>query len=276
MRTSLASVALAVLLCRPLANLEAQADSLIAVRLPVALPEAQARVTRAMIAEGLSVSDTTSGLVIGQGTEKGNTLNVKYAAVILARDSFSEVTISAVTTAKAQPGGARIERRVTSKLKDARNVWAAMQRIAERVVRAPPVSAYPATPALGESKGPPSVPSSTGGTGDLPPAADTNRVVGRTRANEQLVENVGFQQAAADVQRLGIVAHYRELRPDTLTVELGDAAFTSASLEYNLSRLYRAYRGTTDYGRGGALELQHGGRRVGLYTKSGLTWEAER
>jgi hypothetical protein len=85
MRTTLVTVALAMLLGQPLANLEGQADSLIAVRIPVALPEAQARVTRAMIAEGLSVSEPASGLVIAQGTEKGNSIDVKYTAVILAR-----------------------------------------------------------------------------------------------------------------------------------------------------------------------------------------------
>ena len=54
------------------------------------------------------------------------------------------------------------------------------------------------------------------------------------------------------------------------------AAFTAASTEYNLGRLYLAYRGTTDYTSSGALELQHGERRVGLYTKSGLSWDAGR
>jgi hypothetical protein len=101
-------------------------------------------------------------------------------------------------------------------------------------------------------------------------------VVGRIRSNEQLLTSVGFRRAIEDVQRLGIVIRYRELRPDTLSLELGNAAFTGASTEYNLGRLYLAYRGTTDYSSGGALDLQHGERRVGLYTKSGLSWEAVR
>jgi hypothetical protein len=41
-------------------------------------------------------------------------------------------------------------------------------------------------------------------------------------------------------------------------------------------RLHLAYRGATDYSSGGALDLQQGERRVGLYTKSGLSWEAVR
>jgi hypothetical protein len=113
--------------------------------------------------------------------------------------------------------------------------------------------------------------------GDLPgasaplpsPAADI-------RTNDQLLANVGFRSAVDDVRRLDIVTDFRELRPDTLTVDLGDGAFTSASTEYNLGRLYLAYRGTTDYSGEGALELQHDGRRVGLYVPGRLTWEAVR
>jgi hypothetical protein len=70
-----------------------------------------------------------------------------------------------------------------------------------------------------------------------------------------------------------LISGFHELRPDTLTVELDEGAFTSASVEYNLGRLYLAYRGTTDYSSQGALELQQEGRRVGLYTQSGVRWE---
>jgi hypothetical protein len=73
-----------------------------------------------------------------------------------------------------------------------------------------------------------------------------------------------------------MVIHYQELRPDTLSLQLGDAAFTAASTEHNLGRLYSAYRGTTHHGPGAALELLHGERRVGLYTWTGLSWEAVR
>jgi hypothetical protein len=267
MRTSLAMVTLAVFLGRPIAALEAQADSVIAVRIAVDLPEAQARVTRAMIAEGLSVLETASGLVIAQGTAKGNSIDVKYTAVILPAASFSDVAISAVATAKAQLAGAKIEGRVTSKLKGGKDVWARMQRIAERTTRAPPVSAYPPTPALAPPMLDPSAQTAP---------TETTHVVGRIRTNEQLLTSIAFRRAIEDVQRLGIVIHYQELRPDTLSLELGDAAFTAASTEYNLGRLYLAYRGTTHYSAGGALELQHGERQVGLYTKAGLSWEGAR
>jgi hypothetical protein len=96
------------------------------------------------------------------------------------------------------------------------------------------------------------------------------------RTNDQLLQNLNFRSAVDDVLRLEIITGVRELRPDTLTVDLGDGAFTSASTEYNLGRLYLAYRGTTDYSGEGALELQHDGRRVGLYVPGRLTWEAVR
>jgi transposase len=119
-------------------------------------------------------------------------------------------------------------------------------------------------------------------TSPAPARATPNRApgspwsAGQARTNDQLLESVGFRHAISDVHRLEIVAGYRELRPDTLTVELDDAAFTSASAEHNLARLYLAYRETTHYSSEGVLELRHDGRRVGWYTRGGLTWEAVR
>jgi hypothetical protein len=132
---------------------------------------------------------------------------------------------------------------------------------------------------------PPGLPQQHGESATSPPAAagDLPGVsapppapAGGIRTNDQLLANVGFRSAVDDVRRLDIVTDFRELRPDTLTVDLGDGAFTSASTEYNLGRLYLAYRGTTDYSGEGALELQHDGRRVGLYVPGRLTWEAVR
>jgi hypothetical protein len=109
----------------------AQGDSSITARIAAAPSEAQTRIARAMMAEGLAVAGpTTVGMVVAQGTEKGNSIDVRYTAVILPVDSMSEVTLTAIATAKAQFAGTRVERRVTSKLKGARDVWARLQRIA--------------------------------------------------------------------------------------------------------------------------------------------------
>jgi hypothetical protein len=92
------------------------------------------------------------------------------------------------------------------------------------------------------------------------------------RANEELLANETFQRTVADVMRLGIVARFCETRPDTLTLDLGEGAFTSASTEYNLSRLYAAYRALTEYSPETALELRHEDRLAGWYTVGGLSW----
>jgi hypothetical protein len=92
------------------------------------------------------------------------------------------------------------------------------------------------------------------------------------RPNQDLMSSETFQRAMADVLRLGIATRFCELRPDTLTLDLGDGASTSASTEYNLSRLYAAYRALTEYSPGTALELLDQDRLAGWYTIGGLSW----
>jgi hypothetical protein len=92
------------------------------------------------------------------------------------------------------------------------------------------------------------------------------------RANDELMAGETFQRAMTDVLRLGIAVRFCELRPDTLTLDIGDGAVTSASTEYNLSRLYAAYRALTEYSPETALELRHQDRLAGWYTLSGLSW----
>jgi hypothetical protein len=92
------------------------------------------------------------------------------------------------------------------------------------------------------------------------------------RTNEELMSGLGFQRAMTDVLRLGIAVRFCELRPDTLTLDLGDGAMTSASTEYNLGRLYAAYRALTEYSPETALELLHQDRLAGWYTVGGLSW----
>jgi hypothetical protein len=92
------------------------------------------------------------------------------------------------------------------------------------------------------------------------------------RTNEELMANETFQRAMTDVLRLRIAVGFCELRQDTLTLDLGDGAFTSASTEYNLSRVHAAYRGLTEFRRESALELRYQDRLVGWYTFGGLAW----
>jgi hypothetical protein len=143
MRNAVTAPALAMAMLLPFRSLHSKADSVITVRVAGAPSEAQARVTRAMLAEGLSISSTSDEFVQAQGTEKRNTIDVTYSAVILPVDSISEVSLSATATAKARLMRAKVESRITSKLKGAKDVWARMQRMAGAIGR-------PSEPAGGE------------------------------------------------------------------------------------------------------------------------------
>jgi hypothetical protein len=92
------------------------------------------------------------------------------------------------------------------------------------------------------------------------------------RSNDELMTGTTFERAMTDVLRLGIAVRFCELRLDTLTLDIGDGAVTSASTEYNLSRLYAAYRALTEYNPETALELRHQDQLAGWYTLSGLSW----
>lgn len=105
------------------------------------------------------------------------------------------------------------------------------------------------------------------------PADGDGATVSAARTNEELLRSASFRQAVAEAKRTNVITGFRELRPDTLTVDLDDAAFSSASPGYNLGRLYLAYRGTTDYRSSAALELQLDSARVGWYTQRGLVWD---
>jgi hypothetical protein len=85
-----------------------------------------------MMNEGLSIAETSPGFVVATGTEKKNTIDVRYSGVLLPADSTTEVTLSAVATAKARLMGGKVESRVTSKLKGGKEVWARLQRIADQ------------------------------------------------------------------------------------------------------------------------------------------------
>jgi hypothetical protein len=92
------------------------------------------------------------------------------------------------------------------------------------------------------------------------------------RPNQELMASETFQRAMTDVLRLEIAVRFCELRPDTLTLDLGDKASTSASTDYNLSRLYAAYRALTEFSPETALELRNQDRLAGWYTTGGLAW----
>jgi hypothetical protein len=108
------------------------------------------------------------------------------------------------------------------------------------------------------------------------PTSASPRPARPIRSNDELLESASFRLAVQDAQRLNLLVGFREVRPDTLTLDLTDGALTAGSAEYSLARLYMAYRGTTDYSARNALRLMREGRRVGMYTPEGLLWETDR
>jgi hypothetical protein len=251
-------------------------------------------------ASGLIATDVLSVSEEGQiwahcGTLNGEQLgpNRGIYNVLVRGDSTSSTVRTTVRWTLVRPNA--IDRDCSSTYVWERGLEQDVKERAEAVSRLAFVGA-PANPSTTTGQAPPAEQALTGrhseGSSEIPPAGalaptppqprgdsmavETPLPAGKGRSNAQLLRSIGFRRAISDVQRTKVIAGWQELRPDTLTLDLGDGAFTSSSTEYNLGRLYLAYRGTTDYLAEGALELRHGGRRVGLYTRSGLSWDVVR
>jgi hypothetical protein len=103
-----------------------------------------------------------------------------------------------------------------------------------------------------------------------PPAAKPERVP-PVDPGRQLTSNRELRQALADVTRLRIVTEYREVRPGLLALTLGAGYSSAESVEYNLSRLERAYGAFLSFEPPIViLELWRDGRKIGEYTRDGL------
>jgi hypothetical protein len=110
--------------------------------------------------------------------------------------------------------------------------------------------------------------------------ADTARVVAATAPRPERVKPAEpgrsltidreMRQALSDVTRLKIVTEYREVKPGVLALSLGSGYSSATSVEYNLSRLERAYRAFLHYDVPVVLELWRGDRKIGEYTADGL------
>jgi hypothetical protein len=106
------------------------------------------------------------------------------------------------------------------------------------------------------------------GSPELPePTAEQISSAERTRL---LGTHPAMRQALADVTRLGIVSEYHEDRPGILVLALGGGYGTSASAEYNLLQLHRAYEAAHHHDIPATLELWLDGEMVGSVTRDGL------
>jgi hypothetical protein len=94
------------------------------------------------------------------------------------------------------------------------------------------------------------------------------------RPNNLLLSFEGFRRAIGDMQRKGLLLGYRESALERLEVDLTATAFGEPTLEYQLTRLFLAYGGTMNDDTQPTLVVQANGQQVGLYTRSGLRWDA--
>jgi hypothetical protein len=95
-----------------------------------------------------------------------------------------------------------------------------------------------------------------------------------TRPNNLLLSFAGFNRAMGDMRRKGMILGYREAALERLEVDLTARAFGDPTLEYQLTRLFLAYGGTMDEDTQPTLIVRANGQQVGLYTRSGLRWDA--
>jgi hypothetical protein len=98
----------------------------------------------------------------------------------------------------------------------------------------------------------------------------TSRLPTPEERTQMLQRNTAMRIALGDVTRLDIVSEYQEVGPGVLVLALGDGYLRSASVEYNLLRLHRAYSGFLDYALPAVMELWLNGRQVGAVTDDGM------
>jgi hypothetical protein len=94
------------------------------------------------------------------------------------------------------------------------------------------------------------------------------------RPNNLLLSFAGFSRVMGDMRRKGMILRYREAALERLEVELTASAFREPTLEYQLTRLFLAYGGTMEEDTQPTLVVRKNGLQVGLYTRSGLQWDA--
>jgi len=82
--------------------------------------------------------------------------------------------------------------------------------------------------------------------------------------------------ALSDVMRLQIAVRYEEVRPGVLVLELGSGYAASRSRDYNLQRLYMAYRELNYPARYPIIELWQNGEKIGTHSRKGLQVEPTR
>ena len=100
------------------------------------------------------------------------------------------------------------------------------------------------------------------------------RRAANTRPTNLLLSFEGFSRVIGDMERKGMILRYREAALERLVVDLTATALGEPTLEYQLTRLFLAYGATMDDDTDPTVILRANGQRVGLFTRSGLRWDA--
>jgi hypothetical protein len=155
----------------------------------------------------------------------------------------------------------------------------------------PPDSSFSPTARSAEDSVPPAAPpANTGGTassasGDVattspataqPPQATpaasgdplTQTRSGRFRV--ELLQDKEFRLVFGDLQRLKVVLDFHESRWGLLKLMVGPGYTTVSSAEFNLERLYRAYKAASYYSNDVVVELWKDGAKLGEVTDDGV------
>jgi hypothetical protein len=96
----------------------------------------------------------------------------------------------------------------------------------------------------------------------------TQTRTGRFRA--ELLQDKGFRLVFGDLQRLKVVLDFRESRWGLLKLMVGPGYTTVSSAEFNLERLYRAYKAASYYSNDVVVELWKDGAKIGEVTDDGV------
>lgn len=136
----------------------------------------------------------------------------------------------------------------------------------------------PATPDVLGYVGEPassSVPDVSPDTTDAPEtrqagATPPTRATADPRPRAELELHQALRLSIGDVLRVGLAQNIAEIRPGVLLVALTPAAMDAPNVLYHLQRLYLAYSAATEHRSGVALELRHGRKLYGWFTRDGL------
>jgi serine/threonine protein kinase len=158
---------------------------------------------------------------------------------------------------RPQSGPPRLEAPTPAALEKPRN------RQTEDAAETPDVLGYVGEPV--SASAPNDSPDPASAPNDFPDTADADP---RPRAELELDQ--ALRLSIGDVLRLGLAQDVAEIRPGVLLVALTPDAMGAPTVMFHLQRMYLAYSAATAQRSGVAIELRHGRKLYGWFTRDGL------